>query len=283
MQTVSSVAVLHRQISEWKQNGAKIIFVPTMGNLHAGHLALVDHAKTCNGKVICSIFVNALQFDRAEDLKAYPRTMQQDLVVLQNANVDVVFVPEHDEIYPEQNKFLEELSKNPLNQELCGKFRPGFFDGIVEVIIRLFNIIAPDIAVFGEKDYQQLIIIKQLVTDLSLPIQIHQVATKREEDGLAYSSRNSYLNKDDRKYASKLFEELVRIKYLIEGGRRDFETLERQAFEVLKTVGFRPDYIAIRSGYNLRSPSYDTDFIAILGAAWLGDARLIDNVLLHLA
>lgn len=275
------VVELRRQVSKWRENNEKIIFVPTMGNLHAGHMALIDYAKSCSGKVICSIFVNALQFDREEDLNAYPRTLQQDLAALQDADVDAVFTPDHDEIYPKQNELAKELPKIPLNQELCGKYRPGFFDGIVEVVTRLFNIVKPDIAVFGEKDYQQLVIIKQLVTELALPIQIKQVVTQREEDGLAFSSRNSYLNVADRKIAPKLYKELMKLKNLIEEGRRDFNALEVKAVNALQEAGFSPDYVAIRNGQDLSKPRYDTDFIAILAAAWLGNARLIDNVLLH--
>lgn len=283
MQTISTVVELRRQVSKWKENNEKIIFVPTMGNLHAGHIALIDYAKSCSGKVICSIFVNALQFDREEDLNAYPRTLQQDLVALQDADVDAVFTPDHDEIYSKKNELSKELPKIPLNQELCGKYRPGFFDGIVEVVARLFNIVTPDTAVFGEKDYQQLVIIKQLVTELALPIQIKQVETQREEDGLAYSSRNSYLNDSDRKRAPILYKELMKLKNLIEEGSRDFNDLEIQAMKALQEAGFRPDYVTIRSGQDLSIPSYDTEFIAVLAAAWLGDARLIDNVLLHIA
>ena len=282
MQTVTTVAALRQQISTWKTSDEKIVFVPTMGNLHAGHLALIDHAKTCAGKIICSIFVNALQFDREEDLQAYPRTPQQDLVALRIAKVDLVFMPEYEEIYSEKNKIQINIPKNPLNQQLCGKFRPGFFDGIVNVVTRLFNIVTPDIAVFGEKDYQQLIIIKQLVQDLKLPIQIEQVPTQREGDGLALSSRNSYLNATERKLAPQLYAELICVKKHIEDGSRDFGALEKQAMEGLTKVGFRPDYVAIRNAENLQSPSYDTEFIAILTAAWLGKARLIDNILLQL-
>ncbi|MEJ2116270.1 MAG: pantoate--beta-alanine ligase, partial [Gammaproteobacteria bacterium] len=198
MQTVTTVAELRQQIDTWKNQGNTIVFVPTMGNLHAGHLALVKHAHNCGDKVVCSIFVNALQFDRSEDLKAYPRTPEQDLAALRSKNVDLVFMPEHNDVYSEEQKSPLDIPKYPLNEQLCGKYRPGFFDGIVEVVARHFNIVTPDVAVFGEKDYQQLIIIKQLVEDMGYPIQIEQVPTKREEDGLAYSSRNSYLNPKQR-------------------------------------------------------------------------------------
>ena len=281
MQTVVTVAALRQQISEWKQNNERIIFVPTMGNLHAGHLALVNHAKTFEGKVVCSIFVNALQFDRDEDLHAYPRTPQEDLSALKNASVDIVFIPEHQDVYSEQNNVQIEIPINTLSQQFCGKFRPGFFEGIIEVVVRLFRIVKPDIAVFGEKDYQQLVIIKQLVTALGLPIKIEQVPTQREGDGLALSSRNSYLNDDERKLAPRLYSVILGISKRIKEGNRDYNELENTAMQQLTKVGFRPDYVAIRNAENLEEASYDTDFIVILAAAWLGKARLIDNILLQ--
>ncbi len=281
MQTIATVAALREQISGWKQNGEKIIFVPTMGNLHAGHLALVNFAKTLGGKVICSIFVNALQFDREDDLQAYPRTPQRDIAILEKVGVDLVFMPEHEEIYSEQIKSQISAPENPLNQQFCGKFRPGFFQGIVEVVTRLFHIVKPDVAIFGEKDYQQLVIIKQLVKTLGLPVQIEQVATQREGDGLALSSRNSYLTEAERHIAPRLYSVLLGISKQIEEGCRDFAELEARAAKQLTKVGFQPDYIAIRDAKNLEEVTYDTDFIVILAAAWLGKARLIDNVLLQ--
>lgn len=281
MQTVTTVAALRQQITAWKLNSEKIIFVPTMGNLHAGHLALINHAKTLSGKVICSIFVNALQFDRDEDLQAYPRTPQQDLAALQNAKVDLVFMPVHQEIYPKHNQIRIDVPYNPLSRQLCGKFRPGFFDGIVNVVTRLFHLVTPDVAIFGEKDYQQLIIIRQLVQDLGLQIKIEQVPTQRDADGLAFSSRNSYLTQAERMLASQLYAMLDDLKNQIEDGNRDFEALEKYGMEQLTKAEFRPDYVAIRNAENLELPRYDTDYIVILAAAWLGKARLIDNILIQ--
>lgn len=280
MQTVTTVAALRQQITAWQKRGEKIIFVPTMGNLHAGHLALVKHAKAFSGKIICSIFVNALQFDREEDLQAYPRTLQQDIAALEHGLVDVVFIPEYEEIYSVENQIT--VPKIPLNQQLCGTFRPGFFDGIVEVVTRMFVVVTPDIAVFGEKDYQQLVIIKQLVAGLGLPIQIEQVPTQRAKDGLALSSRNSYLNDTERILAPQLYAVLAGLKKQIEKGSRDYIALQEQAMQQLTKVGFRPDYVAIRTAEDLGEVCYDTDFIIILAAAWLGKARLIDNVLLQI-
>ncbi len=280
MQVVSTVAELRQQINSWKKQGNKVVLVPTMGNLHAGHLTLMKYAHRCGDKVVCSIFVNALQFDRSEDLQAYPRTPEQDLAALQDENVDLVFMPEHEEVYAEEYMPQQNIPKHVLNQQLCGKYRPGFFDGIVEVVARLFQIVNPDVAVFGEKDYQQLTIIKQLVQDVGFPIQIESVATQREEDGLAYSSRNSYLSTYERAQAKQIYEILLEVKTQIESGSQEFAAIEKQAMGRLAKAGFRPDYVAIRNAKDLQPASYGTDFIVILVAAWLGKARLIDNLLL---
>lgn len=281
MQVVTTVAELRKQITVWKQQGNKIVLVPTMGNLHAGHLMLMKHAHECGEKIICSIFVNARQFDRDEDLQAYPRTPEQDLAALQEENVDLVFMPEHDEVYAQEHMPQKEIPKYSLNDQLCGQFRPGFFDGIVEVVARLFHIVMPDIAVFGEKDFQQLTIIKRLVEDMGFPISIEQVPTQREDDGLAYSSRNSYLSASERMQAKQIYETLVNVKTQIELGSHPFNDIENHAMKMLMKAGFQPDYVSIRNAKNLTPASYDTDFIIILVAAWLGKARLIDNLLLQ--
>jgi len=282
MQTVTTVAELRQQISTWKSQGKKIVLVPTMGNLHAGHLTLMQHAYHCGDKVVCSVFVNALQFDRSEDLKSYPRTPEQDLAALQDEKVDLVFMPEHDEVYAEEHRPQNDIPKHSFNQQLCGEHRPGFFDGIVEVVARLFHIIRPDVAVFGEKDYQQLIIIKRLVQDMGLPIEIEHVPTQREEDGLAYSSRNSYLNTEERAKARHIYATLLAVKTQIESGSNDYVAIEKQAMDRLSQAGFRPDYVAIRDAIDLGQASYDTEFIVVLVSAWLGEARLIDNILLQM-
>lgn len=282
MKVVKTVAELRQHIDAWKSQGEKIVLVPTMGNLHAGHLSLMKHARCCGDKVVCSIFVNALQFDRKEDLQVYPRTPKEDLLALQGENIDLVFMPEHQEVYSEEHKPEVNIPKHPINEELCGAYRAGFFDGIVEVVARLFHMVAPDVAVFGEKDYQQLTIIRLLVKDLSLPIQIESVATQREADGLAYSSRNSYLSTQERAKAEQIYSSLQDIKTQVEAGSRDFEILEKNAIEQLTVAGFRPDYVAIRDASNLQPVAYNTDLIVILVAAWLGSARLIDNVLLQM-
>lgn len=279
MQTVVTAAALRQYIGKWGREHKKIAFVPTMGKLHAGHLALVERAKVCAEKVVCSIFVNPLQFDSEEDLRTYPRTPEQDIRTLQKADVDLVFMPEYEEIYG--RGVTVNIPENPLRQQLCGAFRPGFFDGVVEVVTRLFHIITPDVAVFGEKDYQQLVIIKQLVRDLELPIQVEQVVTQREADGLAYSSRNVHLSTTERKRSSQLYAALTSIKEQIQHGNREFHYLEKQGMGQLKVTGFRPDYVTIRAAENMEIPDLDTEFLVILAAAWLGKTRLVDNVLLQ--
>ena len=278
MQTVVTVADLRRQISSWRTQGERIVLVPTMGNLHDGHLALVRHAARCGGKIVCTIFVNRLQFDRPEDLAAYPRTPREDLEALRRENTDLVFMPEHDEVYAEQHRVQERLPASPLYRQLCGRFRPGFFEGVAEVVSRLFHMTDPDVAVFGEKDYQQLVIIRQLVKDLGLAIQIEPVATQREPDGLAFSSRNAYLDPQERAMAPQLHAELVRVGEQIRRGQRTFALMESQATERLQRAGFRPDYVAVREAETLESAAHETRDMAILAAAWLGKARLIDNI-----
>ena len=280
MHIVTTVAVLDKQISAWRKDRQRIAFVPTMGNLHAGHLALVKHAKKCGDKVVVSIFVNSLQFDRDEDLRTYPRTPEQDLLALEKEQVDIAFMPEHEEIYAEQYKVDLTGFNSPLLTQLCGSYRPGFFEGIIEVVSRLFTIVKPQTVVFGEKDYQQLIIVKQLVEYLQLPIQVEQVPTQREASGLALSSRNAYLNETERKQAAVLYKTLLALKEQIEEGAMPLQDIETMGIENLKQAGFRPDYIAIRDGFSMGEASYSTEFIVILAAAWLGNARLIDNVLL---
>lgn len=281
MRTVVTAAVLRQSILAWKQGHKTIAFVPTMGKLHAGHLALVERAGVCAEKVVCSIFVNPLQFDSEEDLRIYPRTPEQDLRALQKADVDLVFMPKYEEIYTEDATV--KIPANPLRQQLCGKFRPGFFDGIVEVVTRLLHVVTPDVVVFGEKDYQQLVIIKQLVRDLELPIRVEQVATQREEDGLACSSRNVHLSAAEREQAPRLYAVLTGMKEQIMCGNRQFSRLENQGVEQLKAAGFQPDYITIRAAEDMENPARDTDFLVILAAAWLGKTRLVDNVLLRVA
>ncbi len=250
-------------------------FVPTMGNLHAGHLALVRLAQAAGQPVVVSIFVNPLQFGAGEDYERYPRTLAADCALLQQHGVDIVFAPKLEEIYPEPQRFLVQP---PLADELCGAFRPGHFAGVCTVVLKLFHIVQPRWAVFGRKDYQQLHLIKAMVRQFNLPIEILESETVRDADGLALSSRNAYLNAAERAEAPRLYAVLDAIRQRIEAGVRDFPRLEALGRSELEAHGWRVDYIAIRSRATLLPPAADESDLVILGAARLGDTRLIDNV-----
>ena len=256
---------------------ASIVLVPTMGNLHAGHLALVEEAKKHGTCVVASIFVNRLQFEPGGDFDRYPRTLERDCAMLEKAGCHVVFAPDEKELYPQPQEIL--LAPPKSAEQLCGDFRPGHFQGVVTVVAKLFNIVAPHTAVFGRKDYQQLFVIRALVRQMNYPVAIVGVETKREPDGLAMSSRNGYLSSEERAGAVRLNQNLKRIKDLVEGGRRDFEALCASATQDLTAAGWRVDYVAaaqsVRTG-RFRAPA-DRDLV-VLGAAWLGKTRLIDNV-----
>ena len=253
-----------------------IAFVPTMGNLHAGHLSLVEEAKRHGSCVVASIFVNRLQFEPGGDFDRYPRTLREDCAKLAAAGCHVVFAPDEREMYPA----AQEIVLSPPNSagQLCGDFRPGHFQGVVTVVAKLFNIVAPRAAVFGRKDYQQLFVIRELVRQMNYPIAIVGVETKRDPDGLAMSSRNGYLTREERAEAVRLSQCLKRIKTLVAAGRRDFDALCESAAADLAAAGWRVDYVALRNRSRLDLPGPgDRDLVA-LGAAWIGKTRLIDNV-----
>jgi pantoate--beta-alanine ligase len=274
-QTIDSIRE-HLQI--WRQSGQSIAFVPTMGNLHEGHLRLVKEAKQHSDRVVVSIFVNPTQFAEGEDFTSYPRTRQQDLDQLSEHDVDLVFIPDMAEIYAAPN--LTIVNVNDLSGKLCGEFRPGHFSGVATVVCKLFNIVQPDVAVFGEKDYQQLVLIKTMVSDLKMTINIVGVPTVRAEDGLALSSRNQYLSEDQRKLAAFLYETLCLTRdQLLTNTASDFRQIEEQQMRQLKQAGFKPEYFAIRNADNLSPLSNHQQPLVILVAAWLGQTRLIDNLL----
>ena len=255
---------------------ASIALVPTMGNLHAGHLSLVEEAKKHGDCVVASIFVNRLQFEPGGDFDRYPRTLERDCEKLGKAGCQVVFAPDEKELYPEPQEIL--LAPPKAAAQLCGDFRPGHFQGVVTIVAKLFNIVAPHTAIFGRKDYQQLFVIRALVRQMNYPIAIVGVETKREPDGLAMSSRNGYLSSEERTAAVRLNQNLKRIKDLVQGGRRDFKALCADAAQDLTAAGWRVDYVAVRNQSGLAFPgSRDRDLV-VLGAAWLGKTRLIDNV-----
>ena len=253
-----------------------VAFVPTMGNLHEGHLSLVRLALARGGCLVASIFVNRLQFGPTEDFDTYPRTFDSDCAGLADAGVDVVFAPLERELYPEPQGFR--VTPPPIGDALEGEFRPGFFGGVATVVLKLFNIVQPRVAVFGKKDYQQLMIVRSMVKQLNLPIEIVAGETIRADDGLALSSRNNYLAEPERAEAPRLYQALSGVVRQLSNGNRDFDSLEKQARAELQRSGWRPDYVATRKQADLQLPGPTDRELVVLGAAWLGATRLIDNL-----
>ena len=249
------------------------------GNLHAGHLSLVELAKA-NGKcVVASIFVNRLQFEPGGDFDRYPRTLERDCELLRAAGCNAVFAPDEKELYPEPQEIR--LTPPKAADQLCGPYRPGHFEGVLTVVSKLFNIVVPEVAVFGSKDYQQLHLIRMMVSQLNYGIRIIAGDTVREADGLAMSSRNGYLNAAERKTAVGLYTNLKRIKDAIEGGSREYDALRRQAVDALDADGWRVDYVELRDADRLDPPKPEDKNLRVIGAAWLGKTRLIDNLQIH--
>lgn len=255
---------------------SSIAFVPTMGGLHEGHLSLVDIARREADCVVASIFVNRLQFAPTEDFDRYPRALENDCELLKNRGVDVVFAPEEKTLYPVPQEFM--LEPPPLANTLEGKFRPGFFRGVATVVLKLFNIVQPQTAVFGKKDYQQLHIMRELVRQLNLPVRIVAGETARAHDNLALSSRNRYLTDNERTEATRLYHALSQVKQGIEDGDRNFGELQEKAERILRDHGWKVDYIAIQQGDTLIPAQACDRNLVILGAAWLGKTRLIDSI-----
>ena len=257
-----------------------IAFVPTMGNLHAGHISLVDIARKQGKCVVASIFVNRLQFEPGGDFDRYPRTLQRDGAMLEKAGCDVVFAPDEREMYPQPQQIV--VSPPKLAATLEGQFRPGHFQGVATVVTKLFNMVAPHTAVFGKKDYQQLLVIRALVRQLGFGIEIVGGETIREPDGLAMSSRNGYLSREEREKAVRLQQNLKRIKELVGKGASSYDRLAKEAEEDLTRGGWRVDYVALRNRSELAPPGPKDEDLVVLGAAWLGQTRLIDNLEIHL-
>jgi len=268
------------ELSELLGQAKRVAFVPTMGNLHDGHLSLCRIARQHGDAVVTSIFVNRLQFGPNEDFDRYPRTMEADRAGLEGVGVDVLFAPKEHEMYPVPQ--LYRVQPPPIGDELEGAFRPGFFDGVCTVVLKLFNLVQPDVAVFGKKDRQQLKIVRGMVQQFNLPIQIVPAETVRADDGLALSSRNNYLSPSERAEAPRLHRMLRTIADEIAGGRTDYANLEAAARAELSRNGWKVDYIAVRNGLGLRIPhpeGYDhPNLLIVLGAATIGTTRLIDNV-----
>jgi pantoate--beta-alanine ligase len=276
MQIVNRKSELSVAVSEFKKSGRKVGFVPTMGNLHKGHLSLVSAAFDECDVVVVSIFVNPMQFGENEDLATYPRTPESDIEALSAMNVDLVYLPPVSDVYPGGLANQTRVVVPGLSEILCGISRPQFFSGVATVVNRLFNLVQPDCAFFGRKDFQQLLVIRKMVRDLAMPVQVHAVEIVREEDGLAMSSRNAYLDSKQRQQAVRLNEVLQRAaaNYMEYDAMTD---LERDAREQLASYGFRVDYVEVRRSEDLEQPSGDDTSLVILAAAWIGSTRLIDN------
>jgi len=278
MNTVHTIEALRNVVQQQKRNGKKIVFVPTMGNLHEGHIELVSQGLKQGDFVITSIFVNPLQFGANEDLDSYPKTLKQDQEKLAAAGNHLVFAPSASEIYPTGMDDQSKVIVPNITDLHCGDSRPGHFTGVSTVVTMLFNMVQPDVAVFGEKDFQQLAVIRKMVKDLFMPIEILGVPTVREKDGLAKSSRNGYLNAEERSIAPKLRQILNSTAQKIREGQRDFTSLTAEAQEQLEKNQFKNDYFNIVDTETLKPASEKTLSIIILAAAFMGTTRLIDNI-----
>ena len=279
MITVHTIRELREQVREARQQGRRIGFVPTMGNLHDGHISLVNNARQRECFVVASIFVNPLQFDDPDDLARYPRTLDQDQNMLAAAGCDLLFAPDVNEMYPEGQDRQTIIHVPEVSEGLCGGSRPGHFDGVATVVNKLFNMVQPDMAFFGEKDFQQVAVIKKMVADLCMPVEIVPVAIKRADDGLALSSRNGYLTEQEREQAKGLYQTLQEIADDFRA-HKDIEQTLKTARERLDQRGFRTDYLEIRRTSDLAPATAEDDSVVILGAAYIGKPRLIDNLLI---
>jgi pantoate--beta-alanine ligase len=278
LETTGSVDALRRRVSDWRRSGQTVALVPTMGNLHRGHGSLIDVAREHADRVVCSIYVNPTQFGPNEDYDRYPRTPDADLDALTRWDADLVYAPSNEVVYPFGQEESTWVEVPRLGDDLCGASRPGHFRGVTSVVCRFLNMARPDCAVFGEKDYQQLVIIRRMVADLSMPVDIVAAPTCRDEDGLALSSRNQYLSPDERTRAPLLYRQLQAVRDAIAAGAGDYAAVERRAAAELEEAGFRPDYVAVRDAETLSTPGQRSGPLVVLAAAWLGRARLIDNV-----
>ncbi len=277
MLTLHELPLLRAQVAEWRAADLRIGLVPTMGNLHEGHIALVAAALARADRVVTTVFVNPLQFGPGEDLDAYPRTLAQDAARLAAAGNHLLFAPGDATMYPNGRDGHTIVEVPGLSAELCGASRPGHFRGVTTVVAKLFNMVQPDLAVFGNKDYQQLMLIRRMAADLDMPIEIEGRPTVREPDGLAMSSRNGYLTADERARAPALFRTLQRLATAVAAGTEP-ALAERDAIRALAEAGFEPDYVSVRRRLDLALPGAGDRALVVLAAARLGRARLIDNL-----
>lgn len=282
MKIENSIQGVRAALNQARKAGKSIAFVPTMGNLHSGHIALVLNAKRRADFVVSSVFVNPTQFGVNEDFASYPRTLDSDANLLAEAECDILFAPNAEEMYPDGRQQATTVQVAGITEFLCGASRPGHFTGVATVVTKLLNIIQPDMALFGEKDYQQLAVIRRLVTELCIPTNIIAIPTHRADDGLALSSRNGYLSSDERAKAPLIYQTLTQLQSAILSGQRDYASLAHAASSHLNKCGFKTDYLEIRAA-NLDSATENDSDLVILVAAYLGKTRLIDNLAFSLA
>ena len=278
MLVVSTIAEVRAHVARWHAAKQRVVFVPTMGNLHAGHVSLIEAARRHGERFVASIFVNPMQFGPNEDFAHYPRTPTQDATMLEDAGCDLLFMPDVGEIYPNGSTEATRIEVPGISSILCGEFRPGHFEGVATVVAKLFHIVEPDVAIFGEKDFQQLTVIRRMVADLCLRVAIVGAPTVREADGLAMSSRNQYLTGEERLLAPTIYRQLSQAVAAFQSGERDFAKIEKTGRTMLDGAGFRTDYFSVRDARSLASASPDTRQFVVLAASRLGKARLIDNV-----
>jgi pantoate--beta-alanine ligase len=278
MEIVTTVAAVRERVRAWHREGLRVAFVPTMGNLHAGHVSLIEAARQHGERFVASIFVNPMQFGPNEDYAHYPRTPRQDEQMLATAGCNLMFMPDVAEIYPSGSERATRVDVPGLSDVLDGEFRPGHFEGVATIVATLFNIVQPDMAVFGEKDFQQLTVIRRMVADLCMPVQIIGAPTVRDADGLAMSSRNQYLTPQERHIAPRIYQALMAAVQRLQAGGNEFAQLEQSGAQTLAAAGFKPDYFAIREASDLSAPRETSCHLVVLAAARLGKARLIDNV-----
>lgn len=275
---VDGIEALRATVRQWRAAGERVGLVPTMGSLHKGHLSLLKVARERAERVVVTVFVNPLQFGPDEDFERYPRTPAEDERLLEQSGCDLLFTPPVQQIYPDGGQSSTRVSVVPLTGILCGRFRPGHFDGVATVVAKLFGIVQPDVAVFGEKDYQQLAIIRRMTADLDIPVEIVGAPTVRSPDGLAMSSRNRYLTAAERELAPRIHVTLREVARRIESGERDYAALSAWGEAQLGAAGMAPDYFEVRDAHSLLEPGPATDELVVLTAARLGKARLIDNL-----
>jgi pantoate--beta-alanine ligase len=276
--TVTTIAAVREHVRRWRRAGLKVAFVPTMGNLHAGHVSLIEAARRHGERFVASIFVNPMQFGPNEDFAHYPRTPEDDARMLAAAGCSLMFMPEVGEIYPHGSERATRVEVPGLSRILEGEFRPGHLEGVSTVVAKLFHIVEPDVAVFGAKDFQQLTVIRRMVAELCMPVEIVAAPTVRDEDGLAMSSRNQYLTASERALAPKIYATLEAAAQRLRSGDADYTSIERAGFLALESAGFRPDYFSVRQAADLSHPAPGAHELVVLVAARLGRARLIDNV-----